>query len=108
MMKMGIKLDVERIRRDGKYDIEELWKMIDKQFANACTKEVQADGCVMYVGIPDKDYFTNISLAYSILKSEKRFTDYCIKWIWYDNDEDETLPFSEEDILLHLKESKQV
>lgn len=103
MMKMEIKLDEERIRRDGKYDVAELWKMIDKEFANACTKEVQPDGSVIYSGISDRDYFTCISIAYSMLKRNKLFIEYCIKWIWYDNDDDESLPFSEEDVLQHLK-----
>lgn len=104
MMKMEIKLDEARIRDDGKYDVSELWKAIDKEFANACTKEVQEDGSVMYVGIPDKDYFTCLSLAYATLKKESWLIDYCIKWIWYDNDDDEELPFDEEDVLQHLSE----
>ena len=103
MMKMEIKLDAERIRRDGKYDVAELWKMIDKEFANACTKEVQTDGSVMYVGIPDKDYFTDINVAAVFLKQSEWFAQYCLKWIWYDNDDDESLPFQDIDVLASQK-----
>lgn len=99
MMKMEIKLDTERIHRDGKYDATELWKQIGKEFANACTKEVQTDGSVMYVGIPDKDYYADFSSAYMILSESPAFAKYCVKWIWYDNDDDESLPFEEEDVL---------
>lgn len=103
MMKMEIKLDTERIRRDGKYDVVELWKQIDKEFANACTKEVQADGSVMYVGIPDADYYTDMNVAAMIFKNTEWFAQYCVKWIWYDNDDDESLPFNEEDILAEAR-----
>lgn len=108
MMKMEIKLDEERIKRDGEYDVAELWASIDKEFENACTKEVQADGSVMYVGIPDKDYYTDFATGYMILSEVKPVLKYCIKWIWYDNDDDESLPFDEEDIILHLKEERLI
>lgn len=109
MMKMEIKLDEERIRRDDKYGVEELWKMIDKEFANACTKEVQPDGSVMYVGIPDKDYFTEINLAVAVFKHSDWFAQYCVKWIWYDNDDDdESLPFDDEDVLAEVRENNSI
>lgn len=103
MMKMEIKLDEERIRRDGKYDVAELWKMIDKEFVNACTKEVQPDGAVMYVGIPDKDYYTEINVAIMILEDKDWFAQYCVKWVWFDNDDDENLPFNKEDVLSYKR-----
>lgn len=103
MMKMEIKLDEVRIRKDGEYDIAELWQMIDKEFASACTKVVQPDGSVMYTGIEDKDYYTCLSLAYLTLKYTKWFLNYCSKWVWYDNDDDEELPFSDEDVLQHIR-----
>ncbi len=103
MMKMEIKLDEERIRRDGEYDVAELWARIDKEFENGCRKEVQADGSVMYVGIPDKDYFTDLNVAAMIFKHSRWFAQYCVRWIWYDNDDDETLPFQDIDVLENQK-----
>lgn len=99
MMKMEIRLDEERIKRDGEYDLAELWARIDKEFENGCRKDVQADGSVMYVGIPDKDYYTDFSAGYMILSELQPFAKYCVKWIWYDNDDDESQPFSDEDVL---------
>ncbi len=101
MMKMEIKLDEERIKRDGEYDVAELWTRIDKEFENACRKEVQPDGSVMYVGIPDKDYYTDINVAAMVFKQSRWFAQYCVKWIWYDNeyDNDDSSPFDEIDVL---------
>lgn len=100
MMKMEIKLDEVRIRKDGEYDVADLWQMIDKEFASACTKEVQPDGSVMYTGIEDRDYFTDFASAHMILSDKEWMAKYCVKWIWYDNDDDEGQPYDEEDVLV--------
>ncbi len=105
MMKMLIKLDEERIKAEGKYDLADMWRKIDEQFEKACTKELQPDGAALYSGDPNSDYFTCISLAYIRLSEQEWFAKYCSKWIWYDNDDDEDLPLSDEDIL--AKERKR-
>lgn len=105
MMKMLIQLDEERILREGKYDLNDMWRVIDKMFENGCTKSVQPNGEVLYLGDANKDYYTRISLAYMRLSEQKWFAQYCSKWIWYDNDDDENLPFADEDVL--AKERKR-
>ncbi len=104
MMKMLIQLDEEKVLSDGKYALEDMWRIIDKQFAGECDKEVQPDGSVLYSGNPNKDYFTRINLAAMYLKSRKWFAEYCIKWIWYDNDYNESMPFDEIDVLSRQRE----
>ena len=104
MMKMLIQLDEEKVLSDGKYALEDIWRVIDKQFAGECDKEVQPDGSVLYSGNPNKDYFTRINLAAMYLKSRKWFAEYCIKWIWYDNDDNEELPFQDIDVLSRQRE----
>ena len=99
MMNMLIKLDEERVKKDGKYDLAELWKDIDALFESGCTKQVQPDGSVMYLGDTAKDYFTCISIAYIKLCASEWFARYCSRWIWYYNDDDENLPFADEDVL---------
>ena len=59
MMKMLIKLDEDRIKTDGKYNLADLWRVIDGQFNNGCIKAVQPDGAVnmlAYVLIGGKRY----------------------------------------------------
>lgn len=99
MMKMLIQLDEERILREGKYDLTDMWRVIDKMFERSCTKSVQSNGEVLYSGDPSKDYYTRINLAYLKLKHCPWFIKYCTKWIWYDNDDNEELPFQDIDIL---------
>ena len=99
MMKMLIKLDEDRIKTDGKYNRADLWRVIDGQFNNGCIKEVQPDGAVLYSGDPTKDYYTRINLAAIVLKKTHWFGKYCTKWIWYDNDDNEELPFQDIDVL---------
>lgn len=99
MMKMLIQLDEERILREGKYDLNDMWRVIDKMFENGCTKSVQPNGEVLYSGDPMKDYYTRINLAYLNLKHRPWFAKYCTKWIWYDNDDNEELPFQDIDVL---------
>ena len=76
MMKMLIKLDEDRIKTDGKYNLADLWRVIDGQFNNGCIKEVQPDGAVLYSGDPTKDYYTRINLAAIVLKKTHWFGKY--------------------------------
>ncbi|MDE7168439.1 MAG: hypothetical protein K2O28_06300 [Clostridia bacterium] len=99
MMKMLIQLDEQKVKTDGIYDLADMWRIIDGKFEKACTKEVQPDGSRLYVGDTSKDYYTCISLSYMGLSELQWFAQYCSKWIWYDNDDDESEPFSEEDVL---------
>ena len=99
MMKMLIKLDEERIKADEKYDLADMWRKIDEQFEKACTKELQPDGAALYSGDPNKNYYATIMLAYMRLSEDKSFAKYCSKWIWYSNDDNESLPMQDTDVL---------
>ena len=42
MMKMLIQLDEERVVKDGKYKLEDMWRVIDAKFDKYdCVKEIQ-------------------------------------------------------------------
>lgn len=100
MMKMLIQLDEDRVEKEKKYRLADMWKAIDAKFEKYhCTKERQADGSVLYSGNPDYDYYTCINLAYLSLKKQIWFAEYCKQWIWYDNEDDETLPLQRLDVL---------
>lgn len=108
MMKMLIKLNEDKVKQDNIYNIDTMWKVIDNQFKEACTKEKQEDGAVIYSSIADKDYFTCIGVAYIRLRHQEWFAKYCTKWIWYDNDSDETLPFQEINVLAEEQEDNDL
>lgn len=99
MMKMLIKLDEERIKAEGKYDLADMWRKIDEQFEKACTKEVQPDGAALYSGDTQNDYYTCIGLAYLFLRKQQWFAAYCSEWIMFSNEDDEDLPLVDENLL---------
>ena len=108
MMKMLIKLDEERVLSDRKYDLADMWRIVDEQFAGACTKQVLADGAVLYSGKADKDYFSCLSIAQIRLSDKEWFARYCSKWIWYDNDDNEDLPFQDINVLARERERNPI
>ena len=100
MMKILIGLDEERVLRDGKYDLADLWRRIEEKFNRYhCLREVRPQGRVLYSGDPDHDYFTCMGLSYLSLRKQGWFARYCSEWIMYDNDDDEELPLQEIDLL---------
>ncbi len=103
MMKMLIQIDEEKVLTDRKYNLEKMWNAIDKMFSRDCIKEKQLDGSILYSGHPQRDYYTRINLAVMSLQQQRWFAKYCIQWIWYDNDDDETLPFQNIDVLSRLR-----
>ena len=106
MMKMLIQLDEERVVKDGKYKLEDMWRVIDAKFDKYdCVKEIQPDGSILYTGNPEKDYYTCMALANITLKKQKWFGKYCKKWIMLDNEDDETLPLQNIDILARQRQT---
>ena len=104
MIKMLIQLDEERIKADGKYSSKKMWDFIDEVFEDKrCIKEVQPDGSVMYSGNPNRNnYLADFGCVYLNLKNWSLLAQYCSKWIWYENEEDE-LSYSDEDLLAKLR-----
>ena len=99
MMKMLIELNDELIENDG-YSIEKMWAEIDRVFATSnCTKEVLTNGAI-YSGDPNKEsHLADFFIPFSTLSTSEWFRKYASKWTLYDNDDDEDLPYQEEDLL---------
>ena len=102
MMKMEIKLDEACMDKDG-YEVASAWKIIDKIMEETdghLTKEILEDGAVMYSSVPEyTNTFGYFGGAYIILQDIEWFAKYVTKWLWYDNDSDETQPFEYSDVL---------
>lgn len=104
MMKMLISLDEERVLRDRKYSLADMWRVIDQKFEKYhCQKEKTADGSFVYAGNLKYDYYTCMGLAYLSLKKQSWFTKYCKEWKLYSNEDDEGLPMACEDLLVKDK-----
>ena len=107
MMKMLIGLDEKRIDADGYESSKPLWNRIDGIFEHVkWTKEPQDDGTVLYVGGIDNDNF--LADCFVILRAltlDKNFAKYCNKWLSFDNEDDESLPLLEVDVLARERAS---
>ena len=97
MQKMQIWLDETKIKREGVYTVEEVWKVVDKAFEEGkCIKEVQPDGSVMYLGNPSSDnLLSDFGVAYVILTDSEIFGRYALDWKWFSNDGIEQEPMYE-------------
>lgn len=103
---MVVKLDEERIKKEGKYSIEKMWKIIDEAFNHGgdIIKKVQSDGSVEYWGNPkNPNYMCWFGIAYLALKKIKWLAIFAEKWIWYDNDDNEDLPYQDTDCLIRTR-----
>jgi len=102
MMKMEIKLDEARMDKDG-YEVASAWKIIDKIMEETdghLTKEILEDGAVMYSSVPEyTNTFGYFGGAFIGLRHIEWFAKYVTKWLLYDNNSDETQPFSIENII---------
>ena len=104
---MLIGLDEKRIDADG-YEPQSLWNWVDGLFAELkWTKETQPDGTVLYSGgLDNVNLFADGFVIYRTFSSDTNFMKYCNKWLGFDNEDDETLPLTEENYLEVAKNAK--
>lgn len=103
MMEMEITLNQDKILREG-FDYNNICKKIDDVFARwKCVKTIPADGTMRYAGkLGGKNYFSDFGCVFVNLRDQKWFIDNCVRWILFDNDDDEGLPYQEIDVLKKL------
>ena len=78
MMKMLIKFDEQKVEREGKYDLEKMNKVIDKEFLDM---GVTKDENGVYVN-GDFESFGSMIFA---LKKLDWFVENVSEWLWYDS-----------------------
>ena len=99
MMKMLVELDIPYNRNNV------LWQELDTVFAEQnCNKNEQLDGSVLYVGNPNSNKtFTEFGVLYVKLSDNEKFMEHIKRWVLFDNEDDDSLPLQETDILEELK-----
>ena len=80
MMKMEIAFDEEKVRREGKWDIEKMYGFVDKFFAE---HRMSKAGKGMYNGTNDKDEFALMGIAIGRFRKTEWFTENVKVWNWY-------------------------
>lgn len=101
MLKLEIKLDEEKIRREGKYTVESIYRAVDKPFQDFhLLKVVETDGIRIYHGTGSREDYGAFGAIITTYCEKSWFMDYVTKWIWYNSDRgrDEE-DFSVEDVL---------
>lgn len=102
MMKMLVDLDIP-------YNQDEaLWQEVDSIFdEQKCSKDKQLDGSVLYTGnLNSNSNFTEFGVLFVKLSDNQKFMGHVKKWILFDNEDDESLPLQETDILKEIREFK--
>lgn len=103
MLKLEMKLDIERIEQAQKYTSQAIQSSVDSTFGKyGFRKESQPDGTVCYYGTGATKDYGIFGRLITTLKDKDWFMPYVVKWLWYNSDdgEDEN-DFAVEDILLH-------
>lgn len=96
MMKMLIKLDEEKIEREGKYDLEKINKIIYKEFSEM---GITKDESGLFV---NGDFGAFGSMIFALKKADW-FLPNVSEWLWYDSGTIED-PEPEDYIVMDLAE----
>ena len=88
MMNMLINLDREKIEKDGKYTVAEVWNMVnDVTGKYDFQQEKQEDGGILYVGQGEQSSFDGCGSSFVILRHKEWFARYVSEWILYESDD---------------------
>ena len=100
MMNMLINLDREKIQKDGKYTVAEVWNMVNEITGKYEFKqEKQEDGAILYVGQGEQSSFDACSCSFIFLRHKEWFARYVSEWIWYESDDYDEDKWYDDDIL---------
>ena len=107
MFGMKIKMNEEKILKDKKIKIEDVYALIDKEIIDKNLKigKINKDGTRMYWGPNSKDDFGGFCMVINHLVRIPWFLDNCSLWLWGDNEHDPKV-WDWEDVLTHQLERR--
>ena len=104
MIKMIIKMNQDKILRDGDYTIDQVNSTIDRIFAEKGMEKKEVDGRVEFCGHERTTDFAYFGKIMTGLKKQSWFIDNADTWLLCSNDDtDDPLVYNEEDLLKHYK-----
>ncbi|WP_343209425.1 hypothetical protein [Anaerolentibacter hominis] len=109
MLKMIIRMDDEKIKKEKKYHLERIYSTVDSAFAKMGLPRMEdTSGCLVYRdGGNDRDY-GRFGQIVNTLKKQEWFMDNVTVWLLCDSDDsDNPNDYDEEDLLNHYRQ-KQV
>lgn len=110
MIKVEMKLNVDRIIEMAKYRPERITGVIDEAFTKyGFRKEILKDGTICFWGNKNPNDFANFGKLVFALKEKDWFMPYVDKWLWYNSDgQYDENSYSTEDILNFFTGRKSV
>lgn len=87
MLKLEIGFDEERILKDGKYDLDAMYKYLDKLFIHqGLQKDCTTNKSVFYKGTGKNTDMAAIFSCVFHLEKKDWFMEYVNLWLLYDNE----------------------
>lgn len=110
MLKLEIKLNDEKILTENIYQLEGIYRAIEKVFEdNQLLKKMDSDGTMTFYGTGSRKDYAAFGRIITWLKKEKWFMDNVTKWVWYNSDNGNSdEDFSIEDVLYHYTKKTSV
>ncbi len=110
MLKLEIKLDDDKVEKEGKYTTSGIYGTVDKVFSQYdFNKEILSDGTHCYYGNGKPKDYGIFGKIITSLKNKEWFIDYLSKWLWYNSDDGEDdEDYSIEDVLYHYTNRKSM
>lgn len=87
MIKMQIKMDEEKIRREGRYSMEKIYGTLDDFFVNRLLLIKANDG--FYLGSGSPDDFANFGVAMTTLGKKSWFMSNVDTWLYFNSEDSE-------------------
>lgn len=83
MLKMVIEFDEEKIKEEGKYDVQKMYAHLDENFVKSGLKVVAQGG---YTDSGNEEDLNEFMALATVLSDVEWFIKYVKKWDWYEED----------------------
>lgn len=110
MLKMVIRMDIDKIEVEKKYHLDGIYNTIDTTFSKMGFPRVEdgSDSLVYYDNGQARDY-GRFGKIVNTLKKQAWFMDNVAAWLLYDSDDsDSPDDFNKEDLLNHYRQKQAV
>lgn len=110
MLKLEIKMDEDKIKREDKYPIEGIYRTLERNFTKyQLLKGRKEDGTLFFYGNGKPEDYGIFGYLITSLKETEWFMNYVMRWVWYNSDDgkDEE-DFNVEDVLYYYTGKRSV
>ncbi len=84
MLKMVIEFDEEKVKKEGKYDLQMMYDCLAKRFTDNGLQVVEKG---VYVDKGEEEDLISFMVIASVLPRKDWFVRYVKQWLWYEESE---------------------